>query len=133
MVLPEKLSCLSVDRRGDFCAGGTAQGRLYLWEVSCFHIPSQNHNILSADSIGDIIQIMGRTLSPSQCFAFHRRWRRPCVRQRRFQYQRLAFSPVSDHLALICNFLSLFSACLMTRPKMSCQPLIVHFRITRSP
>lgn len=34
MVLPEKLSCLSVDHRGNFCAGGTAQGRLYLWEIA---------------------------------------------------------------------------------------------------
>jgi hypothetical protein len=33
IVLPEKLSCIAVDHRGDFCAGGTANGRLYLWEV----------------------------------------------------------------------------------------------------
>ena len=34
VVLPERLSCLAVDRRGQFCAGGTPQGRIYLWEVS---------------------------------------------------------------------------------------------------
>lgn len=34
IVLPEKLSCIAVDRRGDMCAGGTAQGRIYLWETS---------------------------------------------------------------------------------------------------
>ncbi|KII87196.1 hypothetical protein PLICRDRAFT_42847 [Plicaturopsis crispa FD-325 SS-3] len=34
IVLPEKLSCIAVDRRGEFCAGGTAQGRIYLWEIA---------------------------------------------------------------------------------------------------
>ena len=34
MVLPEKLCCIAVDSRGEFCAGGTMNGRLYLWEVS---------------------------------------------------------------------------------------------------
>lgn len=33
IVLPEKLCCITVDRRGYFCAGGTAQGRIYLWEA----------------------------------------------------------------------------------------------------
>jgi hypothetical protein len=33
VVLPERLSCIAVDRRGQFCAGGTAQGRIYIWEV----------------------------------------------------------------------------------------------------
>ncbi|TCD67587.1 Pre-rRNA-processing protein ipi3 [Steccherinum ochraceum] len=33
IVLPEKLSCIAVDARGDYCAGGTSQGRIYLWEV----------------------------------------------------------------------------------------------------
>jgi hypothetical protein len=36
IILPERLSCIAVDRRGQFCAAGTAQGRIYLWEV-CFH------------------------------------------------------------------------------------------------
>ncbi|KAH8832482.1 WD40-repeat-containing domain protein [Flagelloscypha sp. PMI_526] len=34
IVLPEKLTCLSMDSRGQFCAGGTAQGRIYLWETA---------------------------------------------------------------------------------------------------
>ncbi|TFK39957.1 WD40-repeat-containing domain protein [Crucibulum laeve] len=34
IVLPEKLCCIVVDRLGEFCAGGTAQGRIYLWEIS---------------------------------------------------------------------------------------------------
>ncbi|KAJ7113691.1 WD40 repeat-like protein [Mycena crocata] len=34
IVLPEKLSCIAVDRSGEFCAGGTSQGRIYLWEVA---------------------------------------------------------------------------------------------------
>ncbi|KAL5492469.1 IPI3 [Sanghuangporus weigelae] len=34
MVLPEKLSCVAMDKRGDYCAGGTAQGRIYLWEIA---------------------------------------------------------------------------------------------------
>ncbi|KAG7443607.1 WD40 repeat-like protein [Guyanagaster necrorhizus] len=34
MVLPEKLSCVAVDRRGEYAAGGTSNGRIYLWEVS---------------------------------------------------------------------------------------------------
>ncbi|KAI0255931.1 WD40 repeat-like protein [Lactifluus subvellereus] len=34
IVLPERLSCITVDRRGQFCAAGTAQGRVYLWEIA---------------------------------------------------------------------------------------------------
>lgn len=34
IVLPERLSAIAVDARGQFCAGGTAQGRIYLWEVA---------------------------------------------------------------------------------------------------
>ncbi|KAJ8094611.1 Pre-rRNA-processing protein ipi3 [Marasmius tenuissimus] len=34
IVLPEKLSCIALDPKGDFCAAGTSQGRIYLWEVS---------------------------------------------------------------------------------------------------
>ena len=33
IILPEKLSCIALDRHGDLCAGGTATGRIYLWEV----------------------------------------------------------------------------------------------------
>ncbi|KAH9479497.1 Pre-rRNA-processing protein IPI3 [Psilocybe cubensis] len=34
IVLPEKLTAIALDRRGDLCAGGTATGRVYLWETS---------------------------------------------------------------------------------------------------
>ena len=34
MVLPEKLSCIAMDSTGDYLAGGTSQGRIYLWEAS---------------------------------------------------------------------------------------------------
>jgi len=34
IILPERISCIAVDRRGQFCAAGTAQGRIYLWEVA---------------------------------------------------------------------------------------------------
>lgn len=34
IVLPEKLTCIALDRRGDMCAGGTAEGRIYLWETA---------------------------------------------------------------------------------------------------
>ncbi|KAF8196763.1 WD40 repeat-like protein [Mycena galopus ATCC 62051] len=34
IVLPEKLSCITVDHSGEFCAGGTSQGRIYIWEVA---------------------------------------------------------------------------------------------------
>lgn len=34
IVLPERLSCIALDNSGSFCAGGTAQGRIYLWEVA---------------------------------------------------------------------------------------------------
>lgn len=41
IILPEKLSCITLDRRGDLCAGGTSTGRIYIWEVfaACFHLP----------------------------------------------------------------------------------------------
>lgn len=34
MVLPEKLTCIAIDRDSNYCAGGTALGRIYLWEAS---------------------------------------------------------------------------------------------------
>ncbi|OCH85507.1 WD40 repeat-like protein [Obba rivulosa] len=33
IVLPEKLSAIAVDPRGNYCAGGTSQGRIYIWEI----------------------------------------------------------------------------------------------------
>lgn len=43
IVLPEKLTCLALDRGGDFCAGGTAAGRIYLWEVCLFNVSTLLH------------------------------------------------------------------------------------------
>lgn len=34
LVLPEKLSAIAVDPHGSYCAGGTSQGRIYLWEIA---------------------------------------------------------------------------------------------------
>ncbi|KAL4245549.1 Pre-rRNA-processing protein IPI3 [Abortiporus biennis] len=34
VVLPEKLSAIAVDSKGTYCAGGTSQGRVYLWEIA---------------------------------------------------------------------------------------------------
>ncbi|KAI0057462.1 WD40 repeat-like protein [Artomyces pyxidatus] len=34
IVLPERLSCVAVDRQGLLFAGGTAQGRIYIWEIA---------------------------------------------------------------------------------------------------
>ncbi|TFK51715.1 WD40 repeat-like protein [Heliocybe sulcata] len=34
IVLPEKLTCCATDPRGEFFAGGTAHGRIYIWEIS---------------------------------------------------------------------------------------------------
>lgn len=34
IILPERLSCIAIDNSGSFCAGGTTQGRIYLWEVA---------------------------------------------------------------------------------------------------
>lgn len=33
-MLPEKLTCLALDPNAEFCAGGSAHGRIYLWEVA---------------------------------------------------------------------------------------------------
>ncbi|EKM81805.1 hypothetical protein AGABI1DRAFT_118875 [Agaricus bisporus var. burnettii JB137-S8] len=34
IVLPEKLTCIAIDKSGRYCAGGTAQGGIYLWEIA---------------------------------------------------------------------------------------------------
>ncbi|KAG6826557.1 hypothetical protein H0H92_015311 [Tricholoma furcatifolium] len=34
IVLPEKLTCIAIDPKGTYCAGGTAQGRIYFWEIA---------------------------------------------------------------------------------------------------
>ncbi|KAI0821545.1 WD40-repeat-containing domain protein [Irpex lacteus] len=33
IILPEKVSCIATDPRGTYCAAGTSQGRIYLWEA----------------------------------------------------------------------------------------------------
>lgn len=33
IVLPEKLTAITVDPKGKYCAGATAQGRIFLWEA----------------------------------------------------------------------------------------------------
>ncbi|KAI0331448.1 WD40 repeat-like protein [Cubamyces sp. BRFM 1775] len=34
IVLPERLSAIAVDPKGKYCAGATAQGRIFLWEIA---------------------------------------------------------------------------------------------------
>ncbi|KAI0629250.1 WD40 repeat-like protein [Trametes polyzona] len=34
IVLPEKLTAIAVDPKGKYCAGATAQGRIFLWEIA---------------------------------------------------------------------------------------------------
>ena len=34
MILPERLTCLDVNASGTWCAGGTAGGRIYIWELA---------------------------------------------------------------------------------------------------
>ncbi|KAF8317122.1 WD40 repeat-like protein [Clavulina sp. PMI_390] len=34
IILPEKLTCIAVDSNGQYLAGGTQNGRIYLWEVA---------------------------------------------------------------------------------------------------
>ncbi|KAI0793928.1 WD40 repeat-like protein [Fomes fomentarius] len=34
IVLPEKLTAIAVDTKGKYCAGATAQGRIFLWEIA---------------------------------------------------------------------------------------------------
>ena len=43
IVLAEKLTCISLDRLGNLCAGGTASGRIYLWEVRICDYPEFTH------------------------------------------------------------------------------------------
>lgn len=50
IVLPEKLSCIAVDSRGNYCAGGTAHGRIYLWEVSVIIVNFQEPRVLKKPS-----------------------------------------------------------------------------------
>lgn len=68
MVLPEKMTCISVDKNGTWLAGGTASGRIYLWEVRLsFHtfVTRDAENMLGC--IWDPLQCVGCTLSQSHC------------------------------------------------------------------
>jgi hypothetical protein len=72
-VLPERLTCVAVDRRGHLCAGGTAQGRVYLWEVRVMLADSFQAQSLNTetDRVGRVVQRVGCTLSPGYCPSFH--------------------------------------------------------------
>ncbi|TFK18988.1 pre-rRNA-processing protein IPI3 [Coprinopsis marcescibilis] len=58
IILPEKLSCIAFDKVGNFCAAGTAQGRVYLWETSsgilfnCWDAHYRQVNVLRFTSDG---------------------------------------------------------------------------------
>lgn len=88
IVLPEKLSCITVDSRGELCAGGTSQGRIYIWEACVQHFVfrgakiTQNHS--AVDSVGHYVQRLGRSLSSGQCLTLYTRQYRSSIRKRRF-------------------------------------------------
>ncbi|KIJ55698.1 hypothetical protein M422DRAFT_200031 [Sphaerobolus stellatus SS14] len=51
IILPEKLSCIALDSRGAYCAAGTTNGRLYLWEIASgilFSAFEAHYRIISA-------------------------------------------------------------------------------------
>jgi hypothetical protein len=101
IVLPEKLSCITVDHSGEFCAGGTSQGRIYLWEVSLRVQTSRIiHQIFLLGRVGYSIQLMGRALPTSDCPQVHTRWRCAFLGQRRFRRERLV--RVQVNLAGLC-------------------------------
>ncbi|KAF5355330.1 hypothetical protein D9758_006052 [Tetrapyrgos nigripes] len=50
IVLPEKLTCVALDPRGDYFAGGTTQGRIHLWEAS----PSDFQGLLDVLTLRNI-------------------------------------------------------------------------------
>ena len=75
IVLPERLSCIAVDPRGIYCAGGTAQGRVYLWEASRpTSFPERNTLDIrpppAVDSVRDHVRSMGRTLPTGTVLRF---------------------------------------------------------------
>ncbi|KAL9713631.1 Pre-rRNA-processing protein ipi3 [Leucoagaricus gongylophorus] len=59
IVLPEKLTCLAIDKEGDYCAGGTSQGRIYLWEASILFNSWDAHyrrvNVLKFTNDGSVL------------------------------------------------------------------------------
>ena len=85
IVLPERLTCVAVDRRGQYCAGGTAQGRIHLWEVSQCRIRAVSRNrsariiIMMGCCTGrfrNSVQLVGRPLPAGQRSALQLRLRR---------------------------------------------------------
>lgn len=108
IVLPEKLSAIAVDPRGEFCAGGTVQGRIFLWEASSFaYVNSRHENetvLVAVDCFRGHVQRMGCPLPTGECSTLHPRWRGTCVRKRRLQRQRVVRVKVIDHIALFRRF-----------------------------
>jgi len=41
ILCPEKLTSLEISNRGAYCAGGTENGKIYLWEVCLYMIVSK--------------------------------------------------------------------------------------------
>ena len=50
IILPEKLSCLAIDVLGNYCAGGTSTGRIYLWEASTYFSLSRVQQFIHGDN-----------------------------------------------------------------------------------
>jgi pre-rRNA-processing protein IPI3 len=38
IVMPERMSCIAIDPKGSYCAGGTSQGRIYFWEAGIYQL-----------------------------------------------------------------------------------------------
>ena len=53
IVLPEKLSCIAIDQQGVLCVGGTATGKIYIWEVGLYFslLHLRTHDIQTASGI----------------------------------------------------------------------------------
>ena len=85
IVLPEKLSAIAVDPRGKYCAGATAQGRIFLWEARTFvkecspYVLTSFRNIV--DRFRDNVQLVGCTLPPDKRSPLHPRCGRTHCRQ----------------------------------------------------
>lgn len=75
IVLPEKLTCVALDSAGDFFAGGTLSGRIYLWEVR--HVSALvvyfSFTVYSSGFVRNPFQLMGCPLSSNQRTTLHSR------------------------------------------------------------
>lgn len=92
MVLPEKPTCLALDQKARYCACGTAQGRIYLWEarfLSSFPVCPRPMTLLIVGRVGHTLQLLGCSLSPSERVEIHLRRNSIGICQRRFWCQRL--------------------------------------------